>query len=418
MATPVSTPTLGRSTSHQPQGGNKTGQFDCHRIKLFEGKEVPLYIRDGQPKSVLQGSKTLLERIPLEQRGQVSVLKHLPNAEISSPRALFQTTIEVITTSSWSIILNCRTNHFGAINNTVLKFACHDGGMISEDVTKACNTLQREIDILTPLEHPNIVKMIGFIPAGAMRQTALMMIPLYREVLSKCPASTPRQQKIRYAQDLFAGLHYLHSNGVLHRDIKPLNCMIDDGQHLVIIDFGFACSLGSQQTITDEQKGTPYFMAPEIQQADINKQCHYNYGVDIYAATLVTAQLLSLTRTKHLPAYQNRYSILRWKQPQQWLQEHKIIAPQLASALRHTELTLKQWLESSSTVCEEPALQDPKIQNIETNLQLFLVAQGIRPEANHRPTADRMLSDLQALERKNPAEAGSSKAGDASSVTQ
>ncbi len=342
MATPATPSAIGQSaTTHQQDSALESGQFDRHQVKLMEGKEVTLYLRGLRWRMVLQGIQTFLGAIALEERGQVSVLKHITKTELSSPKALFQTSIEAVTNGNWAIIMNCQTNYCGFINDTIVKLACHKGGFMGSDIDSACETLQKEINILTPLDHPNIVKLIGYIPPGSMSQTALMLTPRYKEVLSECLSSSSRTRRIGFARDLFTGLNYLHNNKILHRDIKPLNCMIDANQHLIIIDFGFAYALNEHESIVDEQKGTPYFMAPEIQHTDSNRQCHYGYGVDIYAATLLTAQLLAMTETKHLPAYCGRDKKLRWKQPLQWLQEHPHIAPQLSAALKHTSQTLE-----------------------------------------------------------------------------
>jgi serine/threonine protein kinase len=71
-----------------------------------------------------------------------------------------------------------------------------------------------------------------------------------------------------FKQMLFA-LHYMHSNGVCHRDLKLNNIMIDKrDSSLKIIDFGFATELEGRQKdgFCATYLGTPGFMAPEILQ--------------------------------------------------------------------------------------------------------------------------------------------------------
>jgi serine/threonine protein kinase len=62
------------------------------------------------------------------------------------------------------------------------------------------------------------------------------------------------------------GLHYLHSNGVCHRDLKPDNILLDDEYNCKIIDFGFATELKGRHGsgFNTTWVGTTSYMAPEI----------------------------------------------------------------------------------------------------------------------------------------------------------
>ena len=60
------------------------------------------------------------------------------------------------------------------------------------------------------------------------------------------------------------GLLYLHSNGVIHRDIKADNVLLDKEGNIQISDFGVSSTLKNTEGCFDTFIGTPYWMSPEI----------------------------------------------------------------------------------------------------------------------------------------------------------
>lgn len=64
--------------------------------------------------------------------------------------------------------------------------------------------------------------------------------------------------------DLVSALYYLHSNRVLHRDLKPQNVLLNEDLHAKLCDFGLARSMTMQTQVLTSIKGTPLYMAPEI----------------------------------------------------------------------------------------------------------------------------------------------------------
>jgi len=76
----------------------------------------------------------------------------------------------------------------------------------------------------------------------------------------------PVEEAVRIATDMAEALDYAHRNGVVHRDIKPGNILLHDGQP-VISDFGIAQAVsaggGGRLTETGLSLGTPHYMSPE-----------------------------------------------------------------------------------------------------------------------------------------------------------
>ncbi|MDQ3363900.1 MAG: protein kinase [Myxococcota bacterium] len=101
--------------------------------------------------------------------------------------------------------------------------------------------LRGEYDVLTKLDHPNIVRVIDLTKMVEGRLTLVMERVSgmnLREWLVQHPTPEPTTQR-RLAEDLLAGLDYLEQKAVTHKDLKPDNLLVADG-HLTIIDFSLA----------------------------------------------------------------------------------------------------------------------------------------------------------------------------------
>ena len=104
-------------------------------------------------------------------------------------------------------------------------------------------------------------------------------------------AEVPLATKLRYIEELCSGLHYAHRNGVIHRDVKPSNIMIDDEDLVKILDFGIAHFVDSPVTRTGSLVGTPNYMAPEqVLGRTINER------TDVFAVGAVFYELLTSQR--------------------------------------------------------------------------------------------------------------------------
>ncbi|XP_032670221.1 serine/threonine-protein kinase S6KL isoform X2 [Odontomachus brunneus] len=93
-----------------------------------------------------------------------------------------------------------------------------------------------------------------------------------------------------YVAEIALALDFLHNAGVVHRDIKPTNILLDGEGHAVIIDFGFAKWLQRTER-TNTFCGTPEYMAPEILRKEYYGQEVDWWSLGVLACFLLTNQV-------------------------------------------------------------------------------------------------------------------------------
>lgn len=148
--------------------------------------------------------------------------------------------------------------------------------------------VRREIQLLRKLKHKNVVELLDVLCNEEKQKMYLIMeycvgglqvsthspapghsqlIPALQELLDHAPQKKlPLFQAHRYFRQLINGLEYLHSCGVIHKDIKPGNLLLTLDHTLKISDFGVAEQLDAfavDDTCTTGQ-GSPAFQPPEI----------------------------------------------------------------------------------------------------------------------------------------------------------
>lgn len=164
--------------------------------------------------------------------------------------------------------------------------------MVPEDV-KDGTTLarfEREMEVLKELRHPNIVRTFGGVCEDKQRFYAMELIAggTLEDELKRRGRFT-WEQVIQYGLQMCAALDYLHSKGVVHRDVKPSNFLKSSDGRLKLSDFGLA-SVVAERKITAEGRtaGTFLYMAPEqIRGGAIVPQ------TDLYALGCVFFELLT-----------------------------------------------------------------------------------------------------------------------------
>ena len=124
---------------------------------------------------------------------------------------------------------------------------------------------QREAAIGERLDHPNVMKVYK----EKDRSRIYMVMEwcdgrLLRRILDEGRMS--QERAIRIAIEVLKALQYIHENGVVHRDLKPENIMVDDNDHIKLIDFGIAGDTASRRLTYANftaTLGTPDYISPE-----------------------------------------------------------------------------------------------------------------------------------------------------------
>lgn len=125
--------------------------------------------------------------------------------------------------------------------------------------------LRREVRLGRELSHPRLVRMFELIEASDRLGVAMEWVP--GGTLADRVAQGPLEidEIVHVARELLEALDYLHDRGVLHRDVKPSNVLLDAGGHIRLADFGLARPEGDSGDLTRASVavGTPGYMSPE-----------------------------------------------------------------------------------------------------------------------------------------------------------
>jgi serine/threonine protein kinase len=161
---------------------------------------------------------------------------------------------------------------------------------IDEEMAQAYSVrFVREARAAGRLNHPNIVQVYDF---GEQEDIAYLVMEFIqgRELRSFFSAKEQFdiRESVRIMDELLAALDFAHEAGVIHRDVKPANVMLDSQRRAKLADFGVARIQDSERSAADTMVGTPAYMSPEqISGKKIDRR------TDIFSAGSILYQFLT-----------------------------------------------------------------------------------------------------------------------------
>lgn len=91
-----------------------------------------------------------------------------------------------------------------------------------------------------------------------------------------------------YFAEILLGLEYIHSKGIVYRDLKPENVLIDIDGHIKLADFGLSKVFPSQDYLTNSFCGSPEYMSPEMLMGT-----GHGFSVDYYSLGALLFEMLT-----------------------------------------------------------------------------------------------------------------------------
>ncbi|KAL8118317.1 serine/threonine/tyrosine-protein kinase HT1-like isoform X2 [Apium graveolens] len=147
-----------------------------------------------------------------------------------------------------------------------------------------------EVALLFRLHHPNIITFFAACknhPVFCIITEYLAGGSLRKYLHQQEPYSLPINLVLKFAIDIARGMQYLHSQGIIHRDLKSENLLLGEDLCVKVADFGISC-LESQCGDPKGFTGTYRWMAPEM----IKEKAHTK-KVDVYSFGIVLWELLT-----------------------------------------------------------------------------------------------------------------------------
>ncbi|KAM9548944.1 serine/threonine-protein kinase 36 isoform 5-T5 [Guaruba guarouba] len=187
--------------------------------------------------------------------------------------------LEVIGEGSFGRVYKGRRKHSAQV--VALKFIPKVGR--SE---KELKDLQREIEIMRGLHHPNIIQMLDSFETDK----EVVVVTDYAEgelfQILEDDRTLPEDQVQTIAAQLVSALYYLHSHRILHRDMKPQNILLGKDGVVKLCDFGFARAMSIHTMVLTSIKGTPLYMSPELVE-----ERPYDHTADLWSVGCILYEL-------------------------------------------------------------------------------------------------------------------------------
>jgi beta-lactam-binding protein with PASTA domain/predicted Ser/Thr protein kinase len=151
---------------------------------------------------------------------------------------------------------------------------------------------RREAQAAASLQHPNVVSVFDRGTVEGTYYIAMEYLPgrtLKRLIREEAPLETNRA--IDLTVQMLKAARFAHRRGVIHRDLKPHNVIVDDNDHVKVTDFGIARAGASDMTETGSIMGTAQYLSPEQAQGHAVSAPSDLYSIGIVLYEMLTGRV-------------------------------------------------------------------------------------------------------------------------------
>ncbi|KAI9650405.1 glycogen synthase kinase 3 [Ciborinia camelliae] len=211
-------------------------------------------------------------------------------------RDMQYTQCKIVGNGSFGVVFQTKLSPSG--EDAAIKRVLQDKRFKVCDVISSPSNINRELQIMRIVRHPNIVELKAFYYSNGERKDEVYLnlvqefVPetVYRasRYFNKMKTTMPIIEVKLYIYQLFRALAYIHSQGICHRDIKPQNLLLDPGSGILKL-----CDFGSAKILVENEPNVSYicsryYRAPEL----IFGATNYTTKIDVWSTGCVMAELM------------------------------------------------------------------------------------------------------------------------------
>lgn len=272
---------------------------------LVRGPSVAVRVEQSKASSIVRRKSTKMfganiVQIKPKPGSRLSTLDPIPQEDVPSEETPSrQATFKIIrgqligkgTYGRVYLGMNATTGEFLAVKQVEVNHKA--AGLDKDRIKEMVAALDQEIDTMKDLEHPNIVQYLGC-------ERKEFSISIYLEYISGGSIGSCLRKHGKFEEPVvrsltrqtLEGLAYLHQEGILHRDLKADNILLDLDGSCKISDFGISKRSEDiyRNDVTNSMQGSVFWMAPEVVR---NQGLGYSAKIDIWSLGCVVLEMFA-----------------------------------------------------------------------------------------------------------------------------
>ena len=204
--------------------------------------------------------------------------------------------------------------------------------------TSVMRKFEQECRLLSAIKHPHIVQYLGMYHDPESRLPVLLMELMDQSLtrfLERSHDPLPYHTEVNLCHDIALALSYLHSNGIVHRDLSSNNVLLIAGSRAKVTDFGMVKLYDlnrsmAHHTALTQCPGTQAYMSPEA----LEEPPMYTYKLDSFSLGVLGVQIM----TRQFPDPGERFQIMKINDPRIPSGRVRVDVPEVERRRPHIDL--------------------------------------------------------------------------------